>query len=107
MHTCSAPFHRTACLALSGEQLRRGANLAEGVDAVPPYFDSFAEYKEFCVQYRSKLSQIVRATAGWLPEQARALVCGTAARRDSASTLPSPCACLRNVAVTGHTTHSV
>ncbi len=39
---------------------------------MPPYFDSFAEYKEFCVQYRSKLSQIVRATAGWLPEQARA-----------------------------------
>jgi len=59
---------------MSGEQLRRGANLAEGVDAVPPYFDSFAEYKEFCVQYRSKLSQTVRATAGWLPEQARAVV---------------------------------
>ena len=55
----------------TGEQLRRGANLVDGVDDVPPYFDSFAEYKEFCVQYRSKLSQIVRATAGWLPEQAR------------------------------------
>jgi hypothetical protein len=54
----------------AGEQLRRGANLVEGVDDVPPYFDMFAEYKEFCVQYRAKLSQIVRATAGWLPEQA-------------------------------------
>ena len=59
----------------AGEQLRRGANLVEGVDDVPPYFDMFAEYKEFCVQYRAKLSQIVRATAGWLPEQARPRNC--------------------------------
>ena len=55
----------------AGEQLRRGANLTEGVDEEPPYFDSFAEYKEFCVQYRAKLAQIVRCTAGWLPEQVR------------------------------------
>ena len=54
---------------LAGEQLRRGANLVEGQDEEPPYFDSFAEYKEFCVQYRARLAQIVRSTAGWLPEQ--------------------------------------
>ena len=53
-----------------------------------PYFDSFAEYKEFCVQYRSKLSQIVRATAGWLPEQARI----RPAREDS----PSDVGCNRS-----------
>lgn len=41
----------------------------EGQDEEPPYFDSFAEYKEFCVQYRARLAQIVRSTAGWLPEQ--------------------------------------
>ena len=74
--------HPQACVGMAGEQLQRGANLAEGVDAVPPYFDTFAEYKEFCVQYRSKLSQIVRATAGWLPEQARDLGCGEAACSD-------------------------
>lgn len=55
----------------AGEQLRRGTNLVEGVDEEPPYFDSFVDYKEFCVQYRSKLAQIVRCTAGWLPEQVR------------------------------------
>ena len=49
----------------------------EGIDDVPPYFDLFSEYKEFCVQYRAKLSQIVRATAGWLPEQVRTLGAGT------------------------------
>ena len=41
----------------------------EGQDEEPPYLDSFAEYKEFCVQYRSRLAQIVRSTAAWLPEQ--------------------------------------
>ena len=61
----------------AGEQLRRGANLVDGVDDVPPYFDTFAEYKEFCVQYRSKLSHIVRGTAGWLPEQARSVTAGS------------------------------
>ena len=61
--------------ACAGEKLRCGAHLAEGRDDEPPYFDSFAEFKEFCVQYRSRLAHIVRLTAGWLPEQVPPPLC--------------------------------
>lgn len=55
----------------AGDRLRTGAALVEGRDAVPGCFDTFAEYVEFCVDYRAKLAQIVKQTATWLPQQAR------------------------------------
>ena len=43
----------------------------EPVD-LPPYFDDFQDYKNFCVNYRGDLARIVKLTAGLLPEQALA-----------------------------------
>ena len=39
---------------------------------LPPYFDDFQDYKNFCVYYRGDLARIVKLTAGLLPEQALA-----------------------------------
>lgn len=57
----------------AGDRLRTGIQLVEGRDEVPDCFDTFAEYVEFCVDYRAKLAQIVKQTATWLPQQVRCL----------------------------------
>lgn len=47
-----------------------GVHLDQEADQVLPYFDTFAEQVDFCVDYRGKLAQVVKATAHWLPLQA-------------------------------------
>ncbi|KAL4423234.1 hypothetical protein ABPG77_000026 [Micractinium sp. CCAP 211/92] len=60
-----------ALMDVAAEQLRtRGAHVPTEEDELPPYFDSFADYKEFVVQYRARLSSIVRFAAAVLPEHA-------------------------------------
>lgn len=60
-----------ALMDVAAEQLReRGAHVPTEGDDLPPYFDTFADYKEFMVQYRARLSSIVRFAAAVLPEHA-------------------------------------
>ena len=37
---------------------------------LPPFFDTFEDFKEFCCEYRSNLGRIVRLCACLLPEPA-------------------------------------
>jgi len=69
--TCVCPPPRN--IDRAGDRLRTGIQLVEGRDEVPDCFDTFAEYVEFCVEYRAKLAQIVKQTATWLPQQVRCL----------------------------------
>lgn len=39
---------------------------------LPPFFDTFDDYREFCLDYRSSLGKIARLTACLLPEPALA-----------------------------------
>jgi hypothetical protein len=54
---------------LPGAQLQKGLHMVEGREDVPPFFDTFEEFNEFCIQHRSRLASIVKLTAGLLPEQ--------------------------------------
>ena len=56
----------------SGEQLQKGVHLVEEETELPPFFDAFEDYKEFCFEYRSHLAKIARLTACLLPEPALA-----------------------------------
>ncbi|GAB4816646.1 hypothetical protein N2152v2_003692 [Parachlorella kessleri] len=61
----------TALMEMAAEQLqKRGAHTPQEQEDFPAYFDTFPEYKEFVVNYRSKLSAVVRCAAALLPEQA-------------------------------------
>lgn len=66
---------------LTGEQLRKGAHLVEADTDLPPFFDTFDDYREFCLEYRASLGKIARLTACLLPEPALA----AASRRLSSS----------------------
>ncbi|BDA43725.1 Exportin-5 [Coccomyxa sp. Obi] len=57
---------------LAGEQLRKGVHLVESDTDLPPFFDTFDDYREFCLEYRSSLGKIARLTACLLPEPALA-----------------------------------
>ena len=58
-------------MQLAAEHLQsRNPHVPQSEDDVPPYFDSFEEYKEFMIGYRLKLSNIVKAAAAVLPQQA-------------------------------------
>ena len=59
---------------LAADRLRTGVHLQEGRDEPPDFFDTFSEYVDFCVDYRSQLSKIVKLTATWLPQQVRLVV---------------------------------
>ena len=48
---------------------------------LPPFFDTFDDYREFCLDYRASLGKIARLTACLLPEPALA----AASRRLSSS----------------------
>ncbi len=56
----------------AGEQLRKGVHLVESDTDLPPFFDTFDDYREFCLEYRSSLGKIARLTACLLPEPALA-----------------------------------
>lgn len=56
----------------SGEQLRKGVHLVEAETELPPFFDTFDEYREFMIDYRGSLARIARLTACLLPEPALA-----------------------------------
>jgi hypothetical protein len=68
-------------MCLPGEQLRKGAHLVEADTDLPPFFDTFDDYREFCLEYRASLGKIARLTACLLPEPALA----AASRRLSSS----------------------
>jgi hypothetical protein len=57
------------CAGSAGDRLRTGVHLNEDTDELPDEFDTFAEQVDFCVDYRSKLAQIVKAIALWMPLQ--------------------------------------
>lgn len=58
-------------MQLAAEHLQqRNPHVPQSEDDVPPYFDSFEDYKEFMIGYRLKLSNIVKAAAAVLPQQA-------------------------------------
>ena len=60
-----------ALMELAAEHLRqRNPHLPQAEDEIPPYFDTFEDYKEFMIGYRFKLSNIVKAAAAVLPQQA-------------------------------------
>ncbi|PSC73686.1 HASTY 1 [Micractinium conductrix] len=60
-----------ALMAMAAEQLQmRAAHVPTEDDELPPYFDTFADYKEAMVQYRARLSSVVRFAAAVLPEHA-------------------------------------
>ncbi len=59
----------------TGDRLQEGVQLEKGRDEMPEYFDTLPEYVEFCVDYRSKLAQVIKLTASWLPQQARSALC--------------------------------
>ncbi len=54
----------------AGEHLQKGVHLVEADTELPPYFDTFADFQEFCFEYRSNLGKIVRLCACLLPEPA-------------------------------------
>ena len=59
--------------ARAGEQLRKGVHVVEGERAeVPPFFDTFDEWRGFCLGYRNALGKVARLTASLLPEPALA-----------------------------------
>lgn len=45
-------------------------HLVEADTVLPPFFDTFEDFKEFCYDYRSGLGKIVRLCACLLPEPA-------------------------------------
>ena len=47
-----------------------GARVPDEDEEIPPFFDTYLDYKDFCVGYRSELSQVVRLTSTLLPEAA-------------------------------------
>jgi hypothetical protein len=65
----------------AGEQLRKGVHLVEADTELPPFFDTFDEYREFMIEYRASLGKIAKLTACLLPEPALA----AASRRLSAA----------------------
>lgn len=67
------PIHvRSVVFLHTGEQLRKGVHLVESDTNLPPFFDTFDDYREFCLEYRSSLGKIARLTACLLPEPALA-----------------------------------
>ena len=54
----------------TGEHLQKGVHLVEADTELPPFFDTFEDFKEFCYEYRSNLGKIVRLCACLLPEPA-------------------------------------
>jgi hypothetical protein len=56
----------------AGEQLRKGVHLVEADTEVPPAFDSFEEFRDFCIDYRASLGRVARLTACLLPQPALA-----------------------------------
>lgn len=54
----------------TGEHLQKGVHLVEADTELPPFFDTFEDFKEFCYDYRSNLGKIVRLCACLLPEPA-------------------------------------
>ncbi|PRW59064.1 HASTY 1-like isoform X1 isoform B [Chlorella sorokiniana] len=61
-----------ALMTMAAEQLQKRGHVPQEDDEFPPYFDTFADFKEMFVQYRARLSSIVRHAAAVLPEQALA-----------------------------------
>ena len=47
-----------------------GAHVPDEDEEIPPFFDTYLDYKDFCVGFRSELSQVVRLTSTLLPEAA-------------------------------------
>lgn len=47
-----------------------GARVPDEDEEILPFFDTYLDYKDFCVGYRSELSQVVRLTSTLLPEAA-------------------------------------
>ena len=54
----------------AGEHLQKGVHLVEADTELPPFFDTFEDFQEFCFDYRSNLGKIVRLCACLLPEPA-------------------------------------
>ncbi len=54
----------------AGEHLQKGVHLVEADTELPPFFDTFEDFKEFCFDYRTNLGKIVRLCACLLPEPA-------------------------------------
>ena len=73
-HVREAPLPPEAVVTLmelAAEHLqKRNPHVPQAEEDVPPYFDSFDDYKEFMIGYRLKLSTIVKAAAAVLPQQA-------------------------------------
>ncbi|KAG7667885.1 hypothetical protein Ndes2526B_g01708 [Nannochloris sp. 'desiccata'] len=73
-HVREAPLPPEAVVTLmelAAEHLQnRNPHVPQAEEDVPPYFDSFEDYKEFMIGYRLKLSTIVKAAAAVLPQQA-------------------------------------
>eukprot|EP00891_Asterochloris_glomerata_P003358 jgi/Astpho2/3358/Aster-x1142 len=59
----------SALMDLAGTQVH-GARVPDEDEEIPPFFDTYLDYKDFCVGYRSELSQVVRLTSTLLPEAA-------------------------------------
>lgn len=73
MHQLHQPRHAFRSIVhFAGEKLRKGVHLVEVDTEVPPFFDTFDEYRDFCLDYRIALGKVARLTACLLPEQALA-----------------------------------
>ena len=57
---------------VAGGHLQKGVHLVEADTELPPFFDAFEDFKEFCCEYRANLGRIVRLCACLLPEPALA-----------------------------------
>ena len=55
---------------IAGGHLQKGVHLVEADTELPPFFDTFEDFKEFCCEYRANLGRIVRLCACLLPEPA-------------------------------------
>ena len=47
-----------------------GARVPDEDEEMPPFFDTYLDYKDFCVGYRGELSQVVGWSSSLLPEGA-------------------------------------
>lgn len=56
--------------SVAGGHLQKGVHLVEADTELPPFFDTFEDFKEFCCEYRANLGRIVRLCACLLPEPA-------------------------------------
>ena len=69
-HSCGLPSSSKSGAWVAGGHLQKGVHLVEADTELPPFFDTFEDFKEFCCEYRANLGRIVRLCACLLPEPA-------------------------------------